>query len=311
MRDKNYVVAILRLLACYAVISIHFRPAIPFSNLAVPIFVVLAFTFWHPSRGLGHRIMRLLIPYITWGIVGCGIRFIRDRSFDYKILLTQLTCGQGGNSPLYFLLLVMILSACVYTLHRMTKHWIVALWIFAIISIILQYSGMNVNIFNNGRFGDYYSTTFGRLAEFVPYVALGSNVGDRIQRCNGVLNLKPYLHMYERRIIWIVVGSVVLLLVDSMYDVKGFGYSGVSNFIAVVTIIIVTFSIKVRGSKCLRGCFWLSTFTGGIYYVHKLIGSIFTCLHLTGVILTLTTFILSFIVTFVISKLKGFNVFVK
>lgn len=137
MNNKNYLAAILRILACYAVVSVHFRPALPFSDLSVPIFVVMGFVFWSPSCGLSHRITRLLIPYVTWGMAGCCVRFVRDRNFSYKLLFTQLTCGQGGNSPLYFLLLVMILSALVYCVYKVTRHWIVVLCVFAVVAMIL------------------------------------------------------------------------------------------------------------------------------------------------------------------------------
>ena len=179
--------------------------------------------------------------------------------------------------------------------------------VIQVIAMILQYSGVNAAAFRCVRINDYFSSTFGRIAEFLPYAALGSIIGDRIHKAKGGISMNMRMLLCALT----VVAGLAFVLLSEKLKAPGFGYSGLPMFCSCTCVMILVFSVKVRANKFFGYLFWLSTFTGGIYYVHKLVGSILSCMHIAGGVLTLTTFALSLAIVFAISKLKRLNMIVK
>lgn len=286
----NIPLALLRIAACYAVVSIHFGNRIPFCEFAVPVFMFLAFYFGKPLddwMALGRRLKRLAIPFVFWSGVGFCCRCVVEHSFDVKMLGLQMLFGMPANSPLYFMNLLMAYTVIFFLIHKYALKCRFAFCFCAIaVSFLLQYTGLNGLMWKTlPLVGEI---TCGRFVELFPVAVFGIVVRE--------------LRQQQRHYTMLALGILALLLcmllnglfsrdVGCVYSYGGvilfLGSIGVSTLLAVVGE-----KTAFVNSRVVNAVLLLSSLTAGIYYSHKVIGeAIRRAVNLDGSLLTLAVFV--------------------
>lgn len=258
---------LMRIICCCQVVSIHFGKTLPFSDLAVPIFVLIAFYFARLSsfRSLLHRSVRIYMPFAFWGIIGLtALSFVKPR-FDWSVFVSQMLLGAPANAPLYFLLEILVFSWGVWFLSLSSAHWHRFLaGSVVLISLFLQYSGINHMVFS--KLSLIVGIVLGRGVELVSYAMIGWHLSG--------------LKVKRRK--WFVIG-VSLICVGLMMRLgkvfiicHEFGSGGIDRLMIVCGICMVAAIPRdwLSGSHVGRVICVISGLTAGIYYMHKIIGGL-------------------------------------
>lgn len=261
----------LRIVSCYAIVSIHFGRTLPCADLAVPIFMIMAFWFSAmakrdyvaSSKSLFRRLVRIAIPYFFWGCIGCVARWGMERVVDWRILILQLLFGQSGNSPLWFLCVLMICTIIVGVIVILPDYsrWIVVGAIF-IVCFGLQYTGINSTMWR--WLPSAGEVTMGRIAEMMPYAIVG--LGGRF-----------FFGNEGRRLLYagIVSLCVAVCFLNSTYSASGYNYCGGMRFLLASGFVFICAGLDglVPFKQCvLRPIATVGGLTAGCYYMHKLVG---------------------------------------
>ena len=267
----NLLVAMLKIIACYAVVSIHFGETLPCAGLAVPIFMFLSFYFTslNGGGGLPRRIKRLGLPFLFWGIVPFLVHCVFARRIDWMSLFSQLTAGAPENHPLYFLMLMMLYSILVFPVAKLpSRIENVSLVVLALLCFVLQYSGLNARIWN--ALPRWHELLCGRFFELLPAALFGRFV----RNCRNRFNDRT----------WVLCGIITILVFGVALwfhlDISplGYDYQGVPNLLATVGICILCIVIgeHLKFHERIVGLVMsLSGATAGIYYMHQFVGHVF------------------------------------
>lgn len=145
-----------------------------------------------------------------------------------------------------------------------------------IVSIYLQYSGINYEMFS--VFGQY-KYILGRLCEMLPYAVIGFdlayfNVYQKAEKYRTII-------MVGALISCVLILNIILpigFLFRGSLRVPGFGYAGSIGIIFSILMIAIAYLIPQRWfvepmKKCIS---FLSPYTLGIYCMHYLIGDLMT-----------------------------------
>lgn len=278
----DYNIAFLRPLLCLGVICFHFTPPTwpihPYVlSCCVPIFFIISFYLLqmnYSSKGIQSiqkRFSRLYIPFISWGVIfylvnnGIFLIFHTGEKLSINQLLLQILAGYSYNSPLWFLVVLLVITALFYIVALIAKQISTIRIIFAIlalIAIISEYTGLNYKIFSS--FGYSFRFTLGRICEMIPFAFFGLIIPNILK-----LDLK-------KQYIIAVIATIVSLSGPIIYrHLPGFSYQGIYFFIAL-SIFIVFHSIPFERlpERVLTKLKKLSRFTLGIYCSHLLFGHI-------------------------------------
>lgn len=269
-RKMNCFVAILKVVAAYAVVSIHFGGILPHARLAVPIFMFLSFYYvkWGKQGGVQARLRRLALPFVFWSVVPFIVHSIYARKFDIISLLNQLTAGAPENRPLYFLLLMMAFSVVIASLANLPL-WAEKCGLISCVAIclILQYTGVNDVIWS--KLPRYHSILCGRAVALMPAALCGRLFS---------ISRKPFL--LKKELGWANI-SLAVYIVARWQNCDpcpiGYGYQGISILLGALGICSITIIIGERldlpDSVKMILCPILSA-TSGIYYMHQFVGHV-------------------------------------
>lgn len=308
----NFAVCILKIIACYWVVSIHFGRTLPCHDLAVPVFMFLAFYYstflferdWQTCR---RRVVRLAIPYIIWGVLGFCFRCVNEHKIDWLWLMKQFLFGQAANSPLYFILLCVINTILIWMILKVFgNEWGVAiLGVLSVGMLLIQYCGVNVGLWDwlpvHGRM------TFGRFFELFPYSVIGLIMGKL--RSHVDLSGAVIVHGMTLIVIWGVIEWFGCL------ELSGFGYAGLPRILGSVGISLIALALgdwrlEIGAGKIIA---YLASLTAGIYYMHKIVGSVikFVMPALGGYVLTLVVFVVCALCCALIKRSRALAILVK
>ena len=269
----DYGLALLRIWMCFEVILDHFmsfgvqnryelskfqRPFYDFGGIAVPIFMILAFSFTDVSKLAGDkwktkkRIYRLLVPYAFWNILYYIIYSIIQLNNDSNIelvhgisdLVWQFLFGSAINASLWFQMDLIVISFLFILLYRIfdSKAADKIVVVIAFIAIVLQYKGLHSKLciieYPNSLFGYYFESryfiyTVVRFFEMLPMAAVGVLI------CRYRLFKTYAIKQTVIKIIVLAIILKVLLGTDFFLVPYGLGYQGLNVvIIAVITIFL-------------------------------------------------------------------------
>lgn len=332
--DKyNYGLGVLRIVMCFEVIFAHFLDASVKSpgswmggicGYAASTFLLMSFyltakVFTQVDVNKEKkRLKKLVTPLIVWPFIYFVIYKLSDAVFKssfaptIKDLVVQIVFGHSLklNSVLWFQWVIIILNIVFLGIFVVLdkKKAIIAISSLAIISLLLQYSGIWFSTISTLPLD--IQIPVGRLVESVPVAVIGillyeygfySKISDRL---NSAVSK------------FIASVGMLLLLVVIFYsnlipEASGFGYQGIKKILMSLLFFSLPQIAMLEGvSEGIKSAILaLSKYTMGIYCCHVLVGNIiekvFGRLGITLLPLMncFTIFIGSYILCFLISRI--------
>jgi fucose 4-O-acetylase-like acetyltransferase len=313
----NDGICLLRLVMAFMVVMCHFSNEsgiVPFyKTYAVPVFMLISFYYTSESLvssdvdRIRKKIIRLLIPFWSWGIIYYIILSILGNKITLADLLWQLVTGSSHtiNPPLWFIADQMVLVIFLYSIYSLfeNKKWAnyfsMGLVIFC---LAVEYSGLNYEINNSLPWELKWNV--GRFFETLPYAIIGVLLGQ----------VKNKFKLSRLRSVLTVILGIILLWV--LYRVNlpngiGFGYEGIAKVIGTVVIFFVFMLMPLQDIKILER---ISKYTLGIYCLHLGIGWILqyilgSCnIELRDRYVCVLIYIISLLCAIVISKIPIKNI---
>lgn len=247
----------------------------------VPTFIFLAFYFYYPilaCRNINKiisRFQRLLIPYIIWPSLIFILHNISSKAFKLKrfegklpikYLYLQILIGTPYYRIFWFQFNIIFLSLYFSIIALMFKNYFLEIIkLSGVISLFLNISKISLNIFNSMH--EIIGENLGSLVELMPLASIGCvfNSFDFIRKIQNI--------SISNRLI-----LLSLLFIFFKYDIfiklKGFRYPNVFINILVSILLFLNFvSIHLFNSKLINIVIsQITQYTGGIYYLHVIIG---------------------------------------
>ena len=309
---------------CFEVILSHFwvnqssvllTPFKLVENKPVLIFMFLSFYFMERTflindhSKIKKRFWRLLYPQIGWTIlywiILMGIQIKVDLGITFSDFLWQLFTGHSIRiNPTMWFQTVLIFLTLLFTLtfrYLNKKGGMAFIILMTILSLWIQYSGLNLKVFGPLRFELRYP--LGRISEMLPYASLGFfiayfDIYNRLQK--------------SRALFLILFGLATLLLLKYEYVIPpapGFLYS--HNILLIFVFFIVGFAyllpFEQLPDKIKNILQFISRFTLGIYCMHRLIAFLLLSkLHIwiNSFVLCVIIYILSFCTSYLMCRIS-------
>lgn len=267
-KNYNSGIDVLKALACFGVVLLHFGHDVKVATLSVPIFMFVSaylcgrlFTegTW---RELFIRLRRLYVPFVVWGVLYWLMFCLFNRSFDIVVLIKQLTLGTPACPVLYFLFLLACYSLILFFVGHMRQRS-GALLLILILCLMFQYSGLNAAVFH--RFEFDFRMVLGRFVELLPAAILGYG-----------------FYLIGKGVKAKIVSSIFSLIAIAVYgmslggvfvlECEGFLYQGAPLLLgaAGVSVAGITCMATVELGREQIHC--IAQLTPGIYYIHLFIG---------------------------------------
>jgi len=246
------------------------------NKLHVPSFIIMSFFFTHnilissDFHRIYKRFERLLIPYIGWPIIlFCIYNLIllsgkKYYTFSFKKLIHQIILGNAWTIPFHFWFLFdLILTSIIFLLilKTMKNHYLFIFLILLMFSYFLQYSELNYKLFI--ILGE---PSLAKENEFIPYAVTGFILFE-----SNIMN-----KLYEKKIKTFIISLIFLKLTEYykvFSSIEGFAFQGIKSNIRSVCLIFIfsLFSSKEKENKYTKIFKTITSFTGGIYYIHRII----------------------------------------
>lgn len=283
----NMGIAMIKIIACLAVVSLHFGGNAFGRRLAVPIFMFLAFYLsakhvtaddW--SRLL-KRLRRLFVPFAFWGLVAGAQMALSGCKVSLWDVVLQLTTGCRLCGHLWYLSALLLFTAGLFVLNKYIKSWwrTFILGVSVIACFGLQYSGVNYRVFAPITSKPWL--TIARLVEVWPIAVAG------------LAFARYYKDIEKRGVRWTIFSlSCIGLIISGGFMVSrlpslpmGFGYQGLAPFgmsvaLSIIFVIIGDLYPGWGGGKCGKLIGMCGSLTGGIYFCHVAVGT--ELVRLTG-----------------------------
>ena len=284
-KEKNYGIAILRVILSFMVVLDHFYNGpkkVSYLNILyyhIPTFFLISFYYTNNYfasfniEKIKLRFERIIIPYICWSIIACFLNniyyYILNKECSHTIydFYHNILTGHIFFWALWFqnnlILTTLIISIVVFSFK---KDYLLILQFLMILSYILQYSGENFRFFSQ-NFTIHYTVTYGRFLDNFPHSIFGFFIG--------TLKLVNRLKLNKLRAI---ITSVIILVFLSKYNfdnnLKCFKYGGIRLTIAATCIFFLFFLSfeNIRNKKMFKLLDIITNYTPGIYFSHFLIG---------------------------------------
>lgn len=246
----------LKIFMCFEVVLCHYwdskdcpfylQPLSYLKMTAVPVFMIMSFYFCKDlfvkgtSEKIRSRLWRLIFPYVVWGILYFGfygmIQMILgvDKRVSLSDLGWQLALGSSPvlNPPLWYQADLIILTVVFWVIYRLldNEKTIAMILILTVVAIVLQYSDINEGLFGRFRYEARY--TMGRIAEMIPFAAVGI-----------LLALSACMDKMKKHWVATCLAMIISCLFIMRYDIirsvtSGFGYGGL-NLVAIGTMIFI------------------------------------------------------------------------
>ena len=285
-KEKNYGIAILRVLLAYMVVIDHFydskrkKKFLHILYYHIPTFFLLSFYFTYNTFSkfnitkIKLRFERLIIPYFYWSVIAWIINNIYFYILDQKCSHTLYAFFHNIlNGHIFILALwfqnILILTTLVITIivFFFKNEFLLIFQILMIISYIFQYSGYNYYFFKNYFSTNYYNT-YGRFFDTFPNSLTGFFLA--------ALNIPNKIQTHKIRNI--IISLIVLVIISSNKfenNLLTFKYGGIRLNIASICIFLIFFffpsSININ-IKFIKLIDIITNYTAGIYFVHYLLG---------------------------------------
>ena len=301
-KEFYYNLALLKILCSFDVILRHFYHNDSYyinllTLLAVPCFVITSFFLSAEliksgdKKKLGKRMIRLIVPMEIWG----GFYWFTSDNVGAKDLVWQLTLGRGINSVFWFFSVQIIITVFLYILCHVSDKWggtDTVMLLVLVLCFFLQYSEINYNLFVDKI--DQINGSIGRVVEILPYAIVGIYFAEH----------KWILDKIKATYIPVVclIGCIVAMI--HIPHCLGMAYQGVKLFVLAILIFILFYAIKIKYNVVIRK---MSNYTLGIFCVHVCIGNRLAKLNDNNhnLLLCVAIFIVSLILSFMISKING------
>jgi surface polysaccharide O-acyltransferase-like enzyme len=319
-------VSLLKMLMSFCVILAHcwksknyhslfFFPFKEMEVYAVPIFMIIAFyyseyLFVSRNRFLfSNRIIRLLVPHLGWALI-YWLYYLLVYKTPVTELFWQILTGHSTvlNPTMWFQVELILFTLLFFFLfyHLENTAAISVIIILSIISLVLQFSGINYSLFKDLR--PELSYPIGRIAELFPFAAFGFFL-----RYFGIFDK---LKNHKTTVLLICAPLLVLPYIFRFPRTEGFGYAGMMVLYMPVMIFFFVCSLPLNklpiGYKKIA--VMISSYTLGIYCSHRLVSVVLKTLYpgfafssFSGcIIIYLVSYLICFLIALIPNKyVKG------
>lgn len=324
--QRNIGIEILRMILCFRIVLLHYyRSKNKFilklrENLfQVPCFFLISFYYLYSTiskkdvQKMKLRIEKLSIPYILYPIIVWSINNLMfllikynrfGRLLSLKELKTHIIIGRGisGICVLWFLFNMIILTLFFFILSfLLKKQFFFYIRIIALISYLIQYSGINNSFFN--QYTIKISISVGNLVETFPLAFVGFYLSSS----------NFYQKLLNNRMTYILYSSFFFYLI-SEYNIfsklKGQASPGLKSLIVPILLFNIFYLIPFERiyPKILIIINYITRYTKGIYCMHYCIQN-YVRKYLDPKA-TLIGCVILYIISYLIS-LFGFQIFQK
>jgi len=290
LQDRRLLgVEILRFYMAFMVVATHFGGHLVcsvesvlyiFEGFHVAVFMLLSFLlcgkyFFEPTKQLvNKRIVRIVLPFVVWGIVGFLVSLCFYPNMPFETLCWQLCTGHTGvNSPLWFLAVMLWISLLFWAIRLVCdkKIFVITIVVLAVVCIILQYTELNYAMFGNLSYELKYP--LGRTIEMMPYASLGVC-------CSMLLPFINRLENKKQTIIFAIAAGLVAFCVLLHYlfgeiTVQGFGYNGAYMLVVAFLLVVIACTIPlnfIKNQTFNNIILWICSFTMGVFCIHAFVG---------------------------------------
>ena len=285
-----YGLSLLRVILAFDVINCHCFKKKTTSNklilylldsnrLHVPLFIIMSFYFTHNDLlslnfdKIYKRFERLFIPYIGWPL----ILFLLSNFINYfnksiplitfKNLFCQIILGDSPNIPLHFWFLFdLIITTKMFLFIIITNknHYSFTLLSLMLLSYYFQYSKINLNFYYSNR-----QPSLGKEMEFIPFAVTGFIICE--------LNIIDKTKNYKIKTF--IISFIIYKLIQ-FFEIfarfKGVQYNGIKLNVCSTCIILIFSLVSIqKDNKYIKLINILTNFTGGIYYIHRIVEKYF------------------------------------
>lgn len=275
---------LLRVSAITIIINSHFQvilhKGIPILSiltpLAVPIFFLLSFylngKYFLSNRQsllfLLHRVKRLFIPFLFWSVFSF---ILRPELITSRALYLQFITGSVVDPPLYFLVLLIVMTAFFWLLTYIPLRARIAIfYVLIFFCFYIQYSGANYLFFS--EFGDAIINCYGRLIDLLPFALIGvilsqKGIAQMETATTSEIGRKLYYVLFH----FLVVFSFIQFLFFYKASQTNVSYSGLPVFLATVALFLFVLTMKefYFRKKFLNILIYkLGKYSFGIYLFH-------------------------------------------
>ena len=309
-KEYNLGIEILRVFLSFSVVMDHLynskklKKYIYVLYYHIPTFFIISFYFTYNTllsfniQKIKLRFERLLIPYFAWSIIGWLLRNIYYYIFNlnyvhsFEDFARHIITGHILNIVLWYQAILMFTTIIfLIIIFLFKKKCLFILHILALISYILQYSGLNLYL-HNKYLNPHAALTFGRFPEAFPNAVTGFTFS--------FFKIITFLKKY--RLNTIFYSSIILIMISTynIFDnLKTFKYGGIRLNIGASCIFII-FSLlpfeNIKNKTITNFIRQITRYTGGIYYMHYLVG---TSLILTKILKNLNGTIIGCIFVYI------------
>ena len=323
-KEKNYGIALLRIILCFMVVLDHFynerkqKKIVYLLYYHIPTFFLISFYYTYHSFAtfsitkIKLRFERLLVPYICWSFISWILNNIYFYIFKKKCkhsiyeLLLHLLHAHFFIPALWFQNIIILTTLIISIIIFMFKNdYLLIFQIIMILAYVFQYSGVNY-IFFKKNFNWLYYNTYGRLVDTFPDSITGFFIA--------AFRISDKLKKHKLKIM--IINFITLLLVSKSHfdnNLLSFKYGGIRFNIAAICIFFIFFyslydkNEKIKIKKFLD---LISNYTAGIYFSHFLIGQSYIMKFFLGkkietIFGSLIIYITSYLMCFILDKIIG------
>lgn len=303
---RNVGIDALKILACFAVVSLHFGDGGYGRRMAVPIFVFFSCYLWscRGQKGAVHnRLLRLWIPFMVWGLLGLSVYALIAKRLSWSDVAWQLTFGYPAAQHLYYLVDLIIITLAIWAIKHVSGGACQKLVLLglAVVCLVSQYTGLNYKLcavmHQNLRY------TIGRLAELLPCAIIGDMVGEW-----HFIDRRPWI-WFTSALGSFIVAAIIFVLCKELPE--GFGYQGLCSLVMAASICVLSIAVgeelvHMKYTKWMLPIAGIGALTPGIYFAHDVVGK--TIELVTGLshshVLAVVVFLSSAIIAWVLSSAR-------
>ena len=286
----NYGICILKIFFSFCVITIHFwnpskkkiRNNIFFKDIRTfsnSMFMIISFflTYKNYSKNgkFVKRFLRIIIPFEVWAVLYYLIYRLISKIYKTKFniktedILWQLSLGSSEKLcyQFWFIWELLIISLIFFIIGKFLEQYMMKIiFILFLVSITLQYNGINYFYFKNYPF--FKLVSLGRLVEMIPCAFLGLLFGKQ--------NLINYLD--KNKIFNFFTLSFILYDLFNFYffiEPSGLFNQGLLRLAksSCLFLLINLIPFNILHKKILFVIELLSKYNFGVYCLHLVVGN--------------------------------------
>ena len=265
-QSRNSIFDLLRIILTIFIINVHIRiiSAVksnflePLTWYAVPLFIILSF-FFVSSKPLKERLKRLFIPLIFWSTIGFAIH---PNLLNIKNIFLQLLTGHVVNTPLYFLVLLILFTIIHCLINRLPPQIKTIIYsLIILITLFLEYSSANYNYFF--PMVEVIKKSYGRFVELIKFVPIGlvfSFLQKKINKSSFFLLISIILFLFYS----------IILNISQPLDFHYSGFKILIGSAAIFSLVLSVSNFKFN-DKLSNFINLIGKYSFGVYLSHYLL----------------------------------------